>query len=101
MIVGAGLSLIVKMAGDIRSCAERLFEYPEIAPLDEDGARRALVELTIESQFELMEEVVDAVVERTKGYSYFLQECEVIKHGITPPNRQLHSLTSERQASWR
>lgn len=57
-IVGAGLSLIVKMAGDIISCAEWLFEYPEIVPLDEDGACRALVKLTIESEFELMEEVV-------------------------------------------
>ena len=72
MIADAGLSLIVKMAGDIRSCSERLFEYPEIVPLDEDGARRALVKLTIESEFELMDDVIDAVVERTKGYSYFL-----------------------------
>lgn len=74
MVVGAGLPLIVKMAGDVKSYAERLFEYPEIGPLDEKEARRALVKPAIESDVEFIDEAVDAVIQRTKGYPYFLQE---------------------------
>ena len=74
MIIGAGLPSIIKMAGDAKSYAERLFEYPQINSLDEKEARRALVKPAAASKVEFENEAVKAIIERTKGYPYFLQE---------------------------
>ena len=74
MIIGAGLPSIVKMAGDAKSYAERLFEYPKINSLDKKEARRALVKPAAASEVRFENEAVDAIIEHTKGYPYFLQE---------------------------
>ena len=41
LLFGGGLPQLAKLAGDAKSYAERLFDYPPIGPLD-DGARQAL-----------------------------------------------------------
>ena len=74
MFIGAGLPSIVKMAGDAKSYAERLFEYPKINSLDEKEARRALVKPAAASKVQFEDEAVEGIIERTKGYPYFLQE---------------------------
>ena len=74
VIIGAGLPSIVKMAGDAKSYAERLFEYPEINSLDEKEARRALIKPAAASEVQFENEAVEAIIECTKGYPYFLQE---------------------------
>lgn len=74
MVVGAGLPLLVKLSGDAKSYAERLFEYPDIGPLNDTEAKRALVEPAAESKVVFEDDAVAAVIEKTKGYPYFLQE---------------------------
>ena len=74
MIVGAGLPSLIKMASDAKSYAERLFEYPKINSLDRKEARRALVKPAIASKIKFENEAIEAIIEHTKGYPYFLQE---------------------------
>ncbi|MFP3326077.1 hypothetical protein R0K05_23790, partial [Planococcus sp. SIMBA_160] len=42
--VGAGLPQIAELAGDAKSYAERLFQFPKIDSLNEPDARQALIE---------------------------------------------------------
>lgn len=74
MIVGAGLPSLIKMLGDAKSYVERLFEYLDIGPLNEKESRRALVKPAIASKVKFTDEAVEAVIEHTGGYPYFLQE---------------------------
>ncbi|WP_136661461.1 ATP-binding protein [Nitratireductor sp. XY-223] len=74
LVVGAGLPLLVRLTGEAKSYSERLFEYPDIGPLDAAEARRAIVGPASEADVEYTEGAVNAVVEQTKGYPYFLQE---------------------------
>ena len=74
MVVGAGLPLLIKLTGDAKSYSERLFDYPEIGPLDEAEAHRALVAPAREGGIEFDDEAVRHIIDRTKGYPYFLQE---------------------------
>ena len=74
MVIGAGLPLLVKMLGDAKSYAERLFEYPDINSLNKKEAYRALVKPAAVSKVKFMDEAVEAVIKQTKGYPYFLQE---------------------------
>lgn len=74
VLVGAGLPQLRGRMGDAKSYAERLFEFPEIGPLDEAAATLAIVR-PIEQQGAAIEPTaVSAVFIRTQGYPYFLQE---------------------------
>lgn len=73
-MVAAGLPQLLGQMGRAKSYAERLFEYVEVGALDPGAARNALV-LPIEREEEEIEKAaVDAIVEQTQGYPYFLQE---------------------------
>lgn len=74
MVVGAGLPLLIKLTGDAKSYSERLFDYPDIGPLDAKEARRALVAPAKEAAVEFDDAAVSHIIDRTKGYPYFLQE---------------------------
>ena len=74
LVVGAGLPLLIKLAGDAKTYAERLFEYPEIGPLMPIDARRALVKPAAQANVTFQEEAITAIVAETQGYPYFLQE---------------------------
>lgn len=74
MVVGAGLPLLIKLTGDAKSYSERLFDYPDIGPLDAIEARRALVAPAKEAAVEFDDAAVSHIIDRTKGYPYFLQE---------------------------
>lgn len=74
LVVGAGLPLLVKLSGDAKSYAERLFEYPDIGPLDPKEAGRALREPAAEADVLFDQDAIEAVVAKTKGYPYFIQE---------------------------
>ncbi len=71
---GAGLPQIAGLAGDAKSYAERLFDYPEIGPLDSVSARAAIETPVREEGAEITESALTKIVEGTKGYPYFLQE---------------------------
>ena len=42
LFIGAGLPQVAALAGKAKSYAERLFDYPEVGPLDPDAARAAI-----------------------------------------------------------
>jgi hypothetical protein len=73
-MVGAGLPQLLGRMGRAKSYSERLFEYVEVARLDNGAARNAIM-LPIEREEEEIETAaVDAIVRETQGYPYFLQE---------------------------
>jgi hypothetical protein len=73
-IVGAGLPQLRGRMGEAKSYAERLFDFPEIGPLNPDDAREA-IERPTENEGALIErDATNLIVEKTQGYPYFLQE---------------------------
>ncbi|MEJ7766089.1 MAG: hypothetical protein WKF86_11385, partial [Acidimicrobiales bacterium] len=74
VLVGAGLPQLPGLAGDAKSYAERLFEFPKIGPLGRDDARAAILVPTQQRGVDFTDGAVDAIVERAHGYPYFLQE---------------------------
>ncbi|MEM9010248.1 MAG: ATP-binding protein [Pseudomonadota bacterium] len=73
VFVGAGLPQIAKLAGDAKSYAERLFDYPDVGPLDAAAARQALVEPAARFDATFEEQALAEIIARTEGYPYFLQ----------------------------
>ncbi len=73
-LIGAGLPQVRGLAGRSKSYAERLFEYPEIGPLQPSEATEAL-QIPVRNQgAEFSREALAEVIEITKGYPYFLQQ---------------------------
>jgi hypothetical protein len=72
--VGAGLPQIAALAGDAKSYAERLFDYPQVDSLDESAARSALQKPIIEAGAAIEDGAIKAVLDVTRGYPYFIQE---------------------------
>jgi hypothetical protein len=73
-LIGAGLPQLVGRAGRAKSYAERLFEYPEIGPLKEVAAKKALVAPAEKLGVHYEEDALTEILRRTEAYPYFLQE---------------------------
>jgi len=73
-LVGAGLPQLVGRAGRAKSYAERLFEYPEIGPLKESAAKKALVAPAEKLSVQYEDQALAEILFRTQAYPYFLQE---------------------------
>ncbi|HEV2874160.1 MAG TPA: ATP-binding protein [Thermoleophilaceae bacterium] len=86
-LVGAGLPQLPRLAGEAKSYAERLFTFPRIGQLPDAEAARALVEPAEGLGVAYESAAVDAIVEYTEGYPYFLQEYGKIVWDLTdePP----------------
>jgi hypothetical protein len=74
VLFGAGLPQIAALSGDAKSYAERLFDYPQIGPLERDAAKSAIRRPIEEEDESITEEALDLIVACTEGYPYFLQE---------------------------
>ncbi len=74
LLVGAGLPQIARLAGEAKSYAERLFQYPAVGALDPASAAQAVRNPIIEEGATIAPEALELIVERTKGYPFFLQE---------------------------
>ena len=74
--MGAGLPQLPGLAGEAKSYAERLFEFPLIGSLGDDDARAAIRVPAEERGVELSDGAVEAIIDRAHGYPYFLQEWE-------------------------
>lgn len=74
VLLGAGLPILLGLAGDSKSYAERLFSFPEVGALAEEDAVTALREpaQAVGVLFELA--AIQEIYRLTKGYPYFLQE---------------------------
>jgi len=60
--------------GRAKSYAERLFDFPEIGPLNPAAAKRAIGKPAADQDVIVEEPALDWLVEVTEGYPYFLQE---------------------------
>ncbi len=74
VLVGAGLPQLRGQMGSAKSYAERLFEFPEIGPLSPVDARLAIAKPIEDEHVVIEPDALDALVARTSGYPYFLQE---------------------------
>lgn len=74
VLVGAGLPQLPGLMGKAKSYAERLFDFPEIGPLGETAARQAIVNPLRAEGVIIEPAALDAVLQATRGYPYFLQE---------------------------
>lgn len=73
-MVGAGLPQLRGRMGRAKSYAERLFDFPEIGPLDAAAARIAIAKPAEAQGVAVDEDALTRIVEETRGYPYFLQE---------------------------
>lgn len=74
MFFGAGLPQVAALSGDAKSYAERLFDYPPVGALKPEHASAAIKEPILDEEEEITEGALNAIIEKTKGYPYFLQE---------------------------
>ncbi|MBI5549119.1 MAG: ATP-binding protein [Deltaproteobacteria bacterium] len=74
VLFGAGLPQLAALAGDAKSYAERLFDYPDVGPLTREAAVDAIRAPVRRQGVEIDDQALDLVIETTKGYPYFLQE---------------------------
>lgn len=74
LLIGAGLPILPGLAGESKSYAERLFNFPDLGPLSETESVKALKE-PIEAAGEAIETAaLQDIFRLTQGYPYFLQE---------------------------
>jgi hypothetical protein len=74
VLVGAGLPQLRGRMGQAKSYAERLFDFPEVGALPPDAAKLAIAKPAIEEGVGVDADALDALVQVTRGYPYFLQE---------------------------
>lgn len=74
VLIGAGLPILPGLAGESKSYAERLFSFPDIGPLSEPDAIKAVREPIENSGESIQPEALDEIFRLTRGYPYFLQE---------------------------
>ncbi len=73
-VVGAGLPQLPKLAGEAKSYAERLFDFPMIDRLAPVAAADALVKPARAQGVEFDADAIEEIVRFTDAYPYFLQE---------------------------
>jgi hypothetical protein len=73
-VVGAGLPQLLALAGNAKSYAERLFEFPVIGPLTDQDARIALARPAEEENVHFEDAALQEILRYTHNYPYFLQE---------------------------
>jgi hypothetical protein len=74
ILFGAGLPQLAGLAGEAKSYAERLFDYPEVGALKGEDARNALAEPVRKAGARFAPDALEEIISLTQGYPYFLQE---------------------------
>lgn len=74
VLLAAGLPILPGMAGESKSYAERLFNFPDIGALSEGDAVKALRDPARTMGVDFEDEALREVFRLTQGYPYFLQE---------------------------
>lgn len=74
IIMAAGLPKIAKLAGDVKSYAERLFSFISIGTLGKEDAEKALQEPASRFGVAYEPQALTKILDVTEGYPYFLQE---------------------------
>lgn len=74
VLLGAGLPILPRLAGESKSYAERLFSFPDIGALSAEDSTKALQEPAKEAGVAFEPTALEEVFRLTKGYPYFIQE---------------------------
>jgi AAA ATPase domain len=74
MLVGAGLPQLAGRMGRAKSYAERLFDFPQIGALPPEAAKQAISKPLAQQHVLITDEALDAIINITRGYPYFMQE---------------------------
>jgi hypothetical protein len=74
VLLAAGLPILPGLAGESKSYAERLFDFPDIGALSKDDTAKALQEPAQAAGVSFEPKALDEVYRVTQGYPYFLQE---------------------------
>lgn len=74
VLVAAGLPILPGLMGESKSYAERLFSFPDIGPLPEADAIKALQDPVREAGEAFDPAALSEIFRLTRGYPYFLQE---------------------------
>ena len=74
IMLGAALPQVRGRMGRAKSYAERMFDFPIIGALAKDDARQAIHKPALAEGVDIEPDALDAIVSRTRGYPYFLQE---------------------------
>ena len=74
ILFGAGLPQLAALAGEAKSYAERLFDYPDVGLLPAEAAMTAIREPVRQESAAITNDALALIVEETRGYPYFLQE---------------------------
>jgi hypothetical protein len=72
--VAAGLPSLPALAGEAKSYAERLFDYPRLDRLPKPAAVAALRDPARSRDVTFEDDALDYIVQQTDGYPYFLQQ---------------------------
>jgi hypothetical protein len=74
VLIAAGLPILPGLMGESKSYAERLFSFPDIGPLPEGDAIKALQDPVLEATEAFDPAALREIFRLTRGYPYFLQE---------------------------
>jgi len=74
LLVGAGLPQLAALAGEAKSYAERLFDFPVVGPLPAQAARDAVAAPLKRESLKIEEAALNHIIKKTQGYPFFLQE---------------------------
>jgi len=74
VLVGAGLPILPALAGQAKTYAERLFQFPDIGPLSTQDVCKALQEPVKKCGVKFIKQALEEIFSVTQGYPYFVQE---------------------------
>jgi hypothetical protein len=74
LLLSAGLPILPALAGESKSYAERLFNFPDIGALSAADAAKALRDPARAAGVAFDQDALDEVYRMTRGYPYFVQE---------------------------
>lgn len=74
VLIGAGLPILPGLAGESKSYAERLFSFPEVGPLPQPDAIKALQDPVRAAGEGFAQDALQEIFRLTRGYPYFIQE---------------------------
>jgi len=83
-LIGAGLPQLRALAGNAKSYAERLFDYPQIGALSAQEAESAIVKPAQHEGVSFSAKAIAKIVSETRGYPYFLQEWGKHSWNVAP-----------------
>lgn len=87
VLLGAGLPILPRLAGESKSYAERLFGFPDVGPLSQADAFKALRDPVAAAGVAFNDDALPEIYRFTEGYPYFLQEWgyQAWNHATTSP----------------